>query len=362
MDKSLQIVCMYVLTHLGLIFFMYPTEIIASTDQAHWIPILIGWIIHFILISVYMKGLHYFPNKNIITIYRNVIGKAAATIFLLPTAIYFFIAIFVTIRIYSEIITIILLEKTPLWSIIALFVLISGYLAAQGIDAIFRTGVLLTILFLPLVFIITCIAFQNVDWHYIFPLIDNRFPFITNSNFYKSFYAFGGGFLFLGFVQSHLNFQRKKVQLAAIILFPFFLFSVYIPVLTFGQDTASTFLFPFTAALDGVNINWLMFDRVTLFFIMSLITFILLYLALVQWKMVQIVKSYVPFIKSFYLLVILDMIVFIICIWIQNWEEINYFMMLNVFIRWYIMILIPFSVYYFGMRTRRKSKNENKNV
>lgn len=358
MDKSLQVVVMYILTHLGLIFFMYPGDIIASTDEGLWIPIMLGVFIHFIVIALYMKGLSYFPNKDIITIYLG-IGKGVAFIFLLPLTLYFLMVNIITVRAYSEIISIVFLSKTPLWAVMALLLFISTYLAVKGVEAIFRTGVLLACLFLPLIIFIFCNSFQNVDWHYAFPIMDKQFSFITKSSYLKSFFAIGGSFLFLGFVQPYLSYQRKKILIAAIALIPCFIFSVYIPILTFGQATASTFLFPFVMALDTVSLNWLMFDRVTMFFLLSLITFIMLFISLVLWKTVRILNTCFPSIKPIYLVITLSSFIFIICLMIPNWKDVESLFAWNTFLRFYVISAVPISVYYFGIRLRSEGKNEN---
>lgn len=358
MDKSLQVVLMYVITHLGLIFFLYPGDIIASTDEGHWIPIMIGVIIHFIIIALYMKGLSFFPNQDLITIYLS-IRKGIAIIFLLPITLYFIMVNILTVRAHSEIISIVFLTKTPLWAVMALMLFISTYLAAKGVEAIFRTGVLLALLFLPLIFIILCISFQNVDLHYVFPILDKQFSFLTDSSYYKSFFAFGGGFLFLGFIQPNLSYQRKKIMIAAIALIPCFIFSVYIPVLTFGQATASTFLFPFVLTVDTVDLDWLMFDRVTMFFLLSLIIFIMLFISLVLWKTVKILNACFSSVKPIYLVITLSTIIFFICLMIPNWEDVQRLFTLNTFLRFYVMSAVPISVYYFGIRFRKVGKNEN---
>lgn len=359
MDKSLHVVSMYLLTHLGLIFFLYPGDVIASTEAGHWLPIMIGEFVHFTIIIVYMKGLSYFPNEDIIQIYFKRVGKWPSLFFLLPIAFYFFAVIIITVRTYSEIVSIVLLSNTPLWAVLALILIVSFSLAAQGVEAIFRTGVLLAFLFLPLVIFIFCISFQNVDWYYVFPLLDRDFSFFTTSNFLKSFFAFGGGFLFLGFIQPQLPYSKKYVIFTAVALIPCFLFSVYIPILTFGQATASTFIFPFVVAVDAVNINWLMFDRITIFFLMSLITFIMLFLALVIWKMLKIINVYIPSIKRIYLFIFFITIFFIICMLIPNWEDAERFFIWNTVLRFYVMLVIPFSIYFLGIRNRKRINNEN---
>ncbi|MEX3624964.1 GerAB/ArcD/ProY family transporter [Viridibacillus arvi] len=357
MDKSFQVVLMYLITHLGIIFFMSPGNIIASTDEGHWIPILAVVIINFILVSVYMKGLNYFPNEDLVSIYRRY-GKVVAFIFLFPVTLYFIMIYILTIRAKSEIITVILLSETPLWAIMALLIFISTYLAIKGLETILRTAVLLSCVFIPFIFFILCLSFQNVDWYYIFPLIDKQFSFIMDSSFYKSFYGVGGALLFLGFIQPFVSFQRKQILIAAIILFPFFIVSVYIPILTFGQATASTFILPFEVAMDTINLNWLMFDRISMFFLMVLMAFIMLYASLVMWKTTRILNTCLPTIKPIYLNVTLSSLVFIVCLMIPGWNEIERIILWNTFLEFYTLISVTISVYYFGFRFRRGDKYE----
>lgn len=357
MDKSSQVVLIYILTHLGLIFFMYPASIIASTEEGNWMPIMTGVIINFILIAIYMKGLSYFPNEDLISIYLR-FGKVVAFIFLLPVTLYSIIIYTITVRANSEIISVVLLSETPLWAIMALLVFISTYLAIKGVETILRTAVLLSCLFLPLLIFIFCLSFQYVDWHYIFPIIDKQFSFIMDSSFYKSIFAVGGSFLFLGFIRPYVSYQRKQILIAAITLIPFFIFSVYIPISIFGQATASNLLFPFVVAIDTVNLNWLMFDRVSMFFLMVLMTFIMLYISLLLWKTVRILNTCFPTIKPIYLTITLASLIFTSCLMIPGWKDVERLLTLNIFLELYVLISVPISVYYLGFRLRRGIKYE----
>lgn len=352
MVKSLPVMLIYFLTHLGLIFFMFPSNIIESTEQGHWLPIVIGIIVHFVFLYVYMKGLSYFPEQNLINIYDR-IGKGTVLIFLVPVLLYFIIITLITVRAYSEIITLVFLSYTPLWAVILLFLLASAYVARSGIETVVRTGILLAILFLPLFLFVLFLTFQNVDWRYVVPITVD-FSFFTKKSYYESFFVFTGGFLFLGFVQPHFTFERKYIFYAALLLIPFFLFSVYIPVLTFGQATASTIFLPFVVIADSVNISWLMFDRVTLFLLLSLISFMILYISLVMCKTILIINRYIPAIKPLYLLFILSLLIFILCFFIPDWKDIENLFWWNSYLRFYIFIAVPLSIYFFGSRKRRE--------
>ncbi|KRE55955.1 GerAB/ArcD/ProY family transporter [Paenibacillus sp. Soil750] len=354
MDKSFAVVFMFILTHLGVIFFLYPEDIIASTPSGHWVLILFEMIVHFAAISMYMKGLSSFPGWDIIRIYMNA-GKTVAIFFLLPVTLYLLVVIIIAVRAYSEVITIIFLSNTPLWSIIILLLFVSTYLALKGVNAIFRTGVLVGTLSLPLILIISLTSFQNVDWNYVFPLFDQgSFSFLTTSSYLKSFFAYAGGFLYLGFVPPFFTYQRKKVLLAIVALTPFFILSVYVPLLTFGEATAATLHFPLVVVFETISIPWLMFDRVTMFFMFTLIAFSMIFISLVLWETNQVISQCIPFVKPKYLLIFLSVFIFIICLTIHDWETVEKLLLWNSPLRLFVLVTVPLSIFYLGLRAKRR--------
>ncbi|RKL66237.1 hypothetical protein CR203_16940 [Salipaludibacillus neizhouensis] len=352
MDKSFHVVLMYLLVHFGLIFFLFPNDIISSSDEGQWMPILIGLIVHFVFVYIYMRGLSFLPEKNIIHIYSE-ISNGLAVFILLPVFIYLLLTNIIGVRAYSEIVTIVFLSNTPSWAIIVLLLLISAYLASKGVEVIFRTGVILAFVIFPIILFVLIASFQNVDWRYLYPLFNDDFRFITNPSYLKSFSAFTGGFLFLGFVSPFLTYKRKKVLIAAAILIPFFLLAVYIPVLTFGHSTSSTFLFPYIMAVDSTYLNWLMFDRVTMFFILCLITFIIVQVSLLLWMASQIINHWIPH-NPIYSVVTLVIIIFITSLMITNWETVEHLLWLNSFLRFYVIFTVTLSIYNIGRRSKRK--------
>ncbi|TFE24292.1 GerAB/ArcD/ProY family transporter [Cohnella luojiensis] len=356
MNKSLHVLIMYILVHLGFIFFMYPGDIISSSEEGHWIPILIGCIVHLLVIWTYMKGMSYFPDRNIIQIYSEA-GRIASVVFLGPVALYSVMVSIITIRAYSEVISIVFLSNTPLWSMMFFMLLISTYVASKGGEAIFRTGILIAVLFLPVVVFIFFSSFQNVDWRYVFPMSTKDFSFFAKRSFYESFFAFAGGFLFLGFVQPLFKYKSKHVLICAVFFIPFFLFSVYVPLLTFGQATASTFHFPYIVTMDSVHLNWLMFDRLTMFFLLSLVTFILLFVGLVLWMTVSISKRFIPIFKS-YQLAALVIVIYSVCLIIPEWEIVQNLFWWNSILRFYVLIAVPISILIFGLRSKGKGARE----
>lgn len=355
MDKSRQVIVMFWITHIGLIFFLYPTEIIGSLTAGHWCAVLLGFIIHISMLAAYTKGLSQCAPLNVIDLFQGV-GRVFAFAMLLPLAIYFIMIMIITIRAYAEIVTVIFLGNTPLWTIMLLFLAVSAFICLLGIESIFRTGMLVALLFFPFLVLVVLLSFQNADWHYMLPLMDRdaaTFAYTLRRPFLKSLFAFVGGFLFLGFIPPHIPFQGRKIVLASLGLIPFFLVSVYVPLLTFGENTASKFPFPFIMAVDTVDVSWLMFDRVTMFFMISMLCFVILFLSLGMWVTLLMIKRGIPVLKDPTACLLLAAVVYGACLLVPNWSAVERLMWWNTLPRYYAAFVIPLAVFALGARRRR---------
>ncbi|MFC5466067.1 GerAB/ArcD/ProY family transporter [Lederbergia graminis] len=357
MDKSFYVIIMYILIHTGFILFLYPENIIESTSQGHWLPIMMQVAFHLIIFVLFIKALQYFPTEeDIISIYTKA-GKMIAILMLLPMLLYYLFVMILKVRSYSEIITIVFLSQTPLWAIMALVLGIASYLAVKGVESIFRTGLLVFILLFPLITFSLVVSFQNVDWHYIYPLWVEDFSFLTNKSYYISYFAVGGGFLFLGFIRPFVAFQSKKILYTVVAIIPLFLIAVYIPILTFGQATASTFLFPFVVTIDAVNLTWVMFDRITVFFLLSIFIFILLFLSLVFWIVVRILSRCFPSkTQPIYIVLPVSILIYSICLSIPNWEDLEKLFVWTTILEFYVIIVVPISIILLGLRLKVAGK------
>ncbi|MEK3882557.1 GerAB/ArcD/ProY family transporter [Paenibacillus sp. PL2-23] len=359
MVKNAQVISMYWLTHIGLIFFLYPADIIESTGAGHWIPILVGYSIHVVVLYVYLKGLRLADGHSLPDILA-MAGRHAAAVLLAPVFIYLTLVLIITARAYGEIINLLYLENTPLWATIALLLGIAAYVASLGLESMMRTGLLLFGLCLPFAVFVLASSFQNADWHYFLPVMDERsssFSFLTAQPFLKSLFAFGGGFLFLGFVQPRLHYHHRKLLLSSLVLLPLFLISVYVPILTFGQNTASTFLFPFLMATDTVDIDYLIFERTTLFFMLSMIVFVIIFLALVLWKTTIIAGRFAKIpIKPF--TAVWALVLWLASLQLKDWQNVEELLGWNTYFRLYIMFVIPFITLALGYRHARSKRGD----
>ncbi|MCR2803760.1 spore germination protein [Paenibacillus soyae] len=360
MVKNAQVISMYLLIHSGLIFFLYPADIIESTEVGHWIPILTGFAIHAAVMFVYLKGLRLADGQSVLDLFSSA-GRTWSALLLAPVFVYLTMVLVITARAYSEIVNLLFLENTPLWATMALLLGVSAYVASLGIESIMRSGLLLFGLSLPFAVFVLATSFQNVDWHYLLPSIDRAsasFSFLFGVPFLRSLFAFGGGFLFLGFIQPSLDYSHRRLLMSSLILLPLFLISVYVPLLTFGQNTSATFLFPFLMATDTVDVDYLIFERTTLFFMLSMFVFVLVFMAIVTWQTVRIATHFVnlPFKPA---VMIWTCATFIACTKIEDWQQVERLLGWNTYFRLYAMFVIPAATLAIGIRYARKGDNTN---
>ncbi|MFG1732958.1 GerAB/ArcD/ProY family transporter [Paenibacillus sp. 843] len=360
MDKSgYHATILYVVCHMGLIFFLYPSDLFSGMKMGHWIGISISYALHAVALFMYIKGLQWAAQRNVVNIvdvFRSA-GKYLAWIFLLPAFFYFGIAIIITLRAYSEMLNLVFLSTTPLWAIQLLLIAIAFLMAWQGMASMARTSILLVILFtFPIIFVL-CFSFQNLDWYYLMPIIDpeQSFQFLAKPDFLVSLFVYAGGFFFLGLLPPSIHISIKKMMLGCLLLLPMFLLSVYLPLLTFGQATAELYQFPMLMTIDTVNITWLLFDRVTIFFLLSLMAFALLYLGVTLWVLVTLTKRAAPMIPNIYLLIALTAGLFAISIAIPNWDFLKKLQVWIIPLRLYIFLVLPLITFIIGWRHKHKA-------
>ncbi|WP_435171940.1 GerAB/ArcD/ProY family transporter [Paenibacillus glycanilyticus] len=360
MSKNLQVTATYVVSHLGLIFFLYPIDVIESTNEAHWMPVLFGFLFHLAIIAVYLKALNYFKGQNIVNILMNK-NKFFAWVVLLPALFYMSWIIVLAVRAFSEVLSIAILSNTPLWILMLLFLSVPGFMVLHGqIGGLLRLSVLLSFLFVVPVVFVMATSFQNIDWHYLFPLwpAHGAFSFLAHSAFYKSLFAYTGGFLLLGFLPSYAEFKSRAIYAGSLILLPAYLIAVYVPVLTLGEETTRQLQFPYLFIVDTIEINWLMFDRINVFLLLSLVAFGMFFISLTFWQILCVIRLGMKDISPNYLVPGLIVVVFLVCLCIPDWKTTDKLFQWNTSLRLYVAIATPILLLITGWVHAKKSKVE----
>lgn len=359
MDKNgLQATTIYIVNQMGLIFFLYPSDLFASMDTGHWIGILFGYLVHVAAVYLLVKGRGLAQNKTIIQLFRDT-SRILGVALMLPAFIYMFGAFTLTLRTYSEMLILVFLSNTPVWSVILLLITVAYLFATYGISSIGRTAVLLIMLFsIPVLFVL-CLAFQNVDWYYLLPIIEKNqtLSFLGNRSYLMSLFVYTSGFLFLGLIPESMRINQTKILWASILLLPMYLLSVYLPLITFGHSTAKLYEFPMLMSVDTINVTWLMFDRITSFFLLSLIAFAMLYLGVTLWALGAMMDLVRPLKKSRPIwIMFLTICLFVFALLIPNWSYLKEIQAWLIPFKLYTLIVVPLLTFGLGWRYKHRQR------
>ncbi len=343
MTQRVQIGLVFVITYFSVGYLHYPYIVYLLTKTGHWEVVLSQGLVLLILIRIYTKG------------------RVAACIFLFPLVINLTALIASLLRVHTEVFNSIFLTRTPYWAVLALLFSVTTYTAIKGLGTILRSSVFIFILVIPLV-IFNCISSAvNFDVHNAAPAWRSSFDFLFDIKF---IYLLGfSSFLFVGFVPSENNVKFKQLAVLWACVMLYFLISVYIPLLIFGQEAVSTFLFPILEAMDSVDIRWFMFDRQTMFFGISLVGFTIMFNAVTMWMIGQIMHKVFNRrdTHSTYWIIAISLIAFILALSVPNQIWIEKILLWSTGAHVYSMIIIPLSIFIYGIYSKRGiDRHENK--
>jgi len=345
----------FFLIHLATILLIFPEKTIGSTRGGHWEPILLGFILEWVIMWLYLKGLAVFPKMDIADIFNAVTGKWAARFILAPLLLFFYLDLCIILRVHSEMLTVTFLPEYPLWSL-ALLVLVPLYAAWKGIETIIRATLLLFIICMPVTLFSFFTSAENFDIKNSYPLLDTTLSFITSSDFYSSLFAHTG-FLFLGLIPLYkfpILKKSKNIFITYLSLLFFYFGLVYIPLLIFGRETSFRFQFPTIISMDSIEISWIMFDRITLFFITCTLISVFVYAALLLWMMIRLIQKLYLVSSKAIISIVLAILVISLAGFLPTWSAVQYLIWLDTIIRFYCIFAIPLTIFIMGMVKRRK--------
>lgn len=358
MSKSWSLTIAFFAVHLSLIFYLYPENMIKIAHFGQWAYILAGFALELLLLRLYLAGLAAFPGEDLTEIVRRC-GIWSARILLLPLVVYFFMSYVLLNRSHAEMVTVVFLPKTPIWAILLVMLGIPLQAALHGLKAILRGTVILMAVVMPLVIFSLAACFQKMNLNFIYPMdID---PFFWRKESFLTGLLAHSAFLFLGMTAANSDFSlarvRRMLYIAMGALLPFLFLAIYIPLMIFAPGTIARFPYPLPSAIDTVNLEWLIVDRITMFYVVSTLSFIFIYTSILVWMITSMLgKLYLPFSKK----VLSGAVVFtayLVCLWIPDWETIERFIYLDTPLRFYSIGFIPLLIYAIGLSKKRRIRS-----
>ncbi|MCC3371536.1 GerAB/ArcD/ProY family transporter [Cohnella sp. REN36] len=345
---------LFVQIHLAAILSFYATKVIETTSSGHWEAIAIGCLLELLLAWLYLKGLSAFPGRHIGEIIRETVGAWAARALLLPFVAFLFFYVILQSRYQLVKINIVMLPSTPLWAVLMLYMALPIYAAVKGIQTIARLGAALFLSFMPFVVFSMFISYSNFEWRNIFPVWRSDPAFLAQPSFYTSLFAFSG-FLFLGMVSSRKPVKLRKLWPAMALVTVFQFASVYVPLLIFGQETAARFQYPVTMASDTVDLEWVIFDWLPTFSVVSSSALGIVESSVRIWMILTLLrKLYLPM-GDKWLAGLVGIAMFFLSLRIHGMQMLDRFFALSATLCLYSMIVLPLVLALLGRYKRRSS-------
>ncbi|PEC50970.1 hypothetical protein COJ46_01585 [Bacillus sp. AFS077874] len=352
MTNRIQIGLVFIIINFSFGYLVFPNLIYMLAKTAHWEVVICQGFLQLILLWIYIKGLNYFPESDVIDIYLKM-GKWVAMLILTPFVISLVALVALNIRLHTEVIISIFLPRTPYWSIMILFFFISIYTAIKGLGTILRSSIIIFFIVIPLVLFNIFTSVVNFDIHNVTPGWNSPHKFLFNIKF---FYLLGfSSFLFLGFISTDKKWRFRQLFIACVSVTLFFLSVVYVPLFIFGQETVVTLTSPFYEAMDSVDISWFSFNRQAVFFGLSLVCLVILANAILLWMVGQILRKLFNcrIVYSSYWIIAFSVIAFILVLFVPNKSLIEKYFLWSTCAQAYFIIIIPITIFIYGFLTKR---------
>jgi len=349
------VVMLFLQLHLTAMLSIFTVKILEITPMGHWEAILAGCLLETLLIWMYLKGLQRFPGKTIIELLSEGTGKWGARLLLLPFVVFLFFHLALMNRYQVFKINVILLQDSPLWAITLLYMALPLYAASKGIHVIVRMSVTMFIIYIPFVFFSLFISIRNFVLHNAFPIWDPGMSFLAKTDFYPSLIAFSS-FLFLGMLPIKKPFKINGFLPSMLILAGFYLAAVYVPLLIFGQEVVVNFQYPNVMASDTVDLEWVVFDWLPTFSVVSSTGLGILQASVILWMVTTLIrKLFLPAvlrINEGWIAVLLSIAIFIVSMLVVNNKQLDAFMTLTSIPGLYSMLVIPLVCVLSGLRRK----------
>jgi len=349
MNKML-VMALFLMVHLSLFFYMYPLDILESTTKGFWQPIVIGFVLEALLLWAYIRGLSAFPRQDIMDIFSEMSGKWTARLLLIPYFVFLFVNFSIMHRMEFDSVNVVLLPQTPILFILALY-LIPVYAAWKGILPIARGAVIVFVFAVPLIFFSLTSSIKNFDFHQIFPLFDPQMLFFRKPEYYSIFFAHTG-FLLLGMLGLKKKTNLKVLIPVFIVLFILGLSAVYVPLLIFGPESVVYLRYPVVLTSDTVDMEWVIFDWLPTFFIISTIAVSMVEAAVSLWMMATLIQKLAFPVKRGWAVLVLGAALYVFSAMIPNTVWMDRLSSWNTVFCLYSILVIPITVLLMGWKRR----------
>lgn len=263
---STQLMSFIISSQIGLGIITLPSTLAKKVGHDGWISVLLIGILVLGVTFLMTKLLDRFPDKSILDINIFLYGKAIGTLLNLMFIFYLLMSTGISSRIFSEIVSIIILKETP--QLIAALVIMAPtfYFTAKGLKVICRFANLLYVGHILMIATFLLII-KYIRLTYLQPVLQTGFLKVLKST-PCTIYSFLGFELIAIFYPNVTNkaHTRKPLMLGSVYVTIYFVIITAFSILLFGEIKLKTLVFPIFNIEQAIRVP--IIERLDLFFIM----------------------------------------------------------------------------------------------
>lgn len=354
--NNLLIIIFFLVTNIGVMFLLYPSLILDTVDNGHWLIVLIHGLSHIALFGMLLFGVSKLKEPNIL---KNLPKKrwAVSLTLLVPISLFIIGTVIIAIRTYAEFTTVLFLNQTPMFYVMVIFITTAGYIGLGSMESIFRTTFLIAATSSYVIVVIFILSFFNAEWYNFFPAKVSNFDFLLEMPFITGFLILSPTFLFIAFLPKGKKFNYKTVFWFSWFLILFIFMAAYSPMLVFGNEIARNFTFPYIEMLATVDIDWSIFETLTSLFGLSLLIYATLFLGMLLHILRMLYQNIFHTSKLHASIAMVIIVIFITAVanMISTWEQVQSHIIWIVPLRFYTFISLLIFIFWIGRRNRHET-------
>ncbi len=251
-----------VLTVTGTSLFFYPRLLSEKVGTDGWFVIILTGALLVPLLYILCKSIKVNGYRRFTLMLEDVFGIILGKIIAMYVVVAAVFIISVEMRIFTEVVKMYLLDKTPAEFIILLMILVGSILVRGEIESVIKfNGVVFWIMFIPMILVIPFVLF-DADFTNIFPIL-NHAPIEYIKAVRPSLYSFVG----LGVIYMVLPLLKEKrgafrVAVKSIVfLVVFYSIMVLATLFVFPSRYNASLLWPTITMISTVNIQGTFLER-----------------------------------------------------------------------------------------------------
>lgn len=249
-------------TVVGVGVFSFPSRLAAAVGTDAWLVTLASGVVTYFLLYLIFKIIKINDYNNFYSILNNNLGNIMSKVFAVVFAAYSIYTAAIGMRIFSEVIKMYLLNKTPTEFILLVMILTGVYLVRGDLKSLIKFNeVCIWVMFIPIIFILI-FATRGGDFTNILPVMTHK-PMDYLNAIINSTYSFAG--FEIAYLVFPFSTNKEKVPKAmkwSMIFITLFYTTVMILCLAFFTDKhLRTLLWPTIALIRAIVIPGAFIER-----------------------------------------------------------------------------------------------------